>query len=99
MGHFAAQHIADTLVVEEVYDLHHFIAVVIPLKGFQHQRSSQRVKMIKLVLVDFITDRSRTAGALTLQGVLALATDHLFGQLCRVVFCHTFQQRFHQNAL
>ena len=36
VGHFAAQHIADTLVVEEVYDLHHFIAVVIPLKGFQH---------------------------------------------------------------
>ena len=36
VGHFAAQHIADTLVVEKVYDLHHFIAVVIPLKGFQH---------------------------------------------------------------
>ena len=36
VGHFAAQHIADTLVVEKVYDLHHFIAVVISLKGFQH---------------------------------------------------------------
>ena len=32
MGHFAAQHIADSLLVEEVYDLHHLIAVVIPLK-------------------------------------------------------------------
>ena len=99
VGHFAAQHIADTLVVEEVYDLHHFIAVVIPLKGFQHQRSSQRVKMIKLVLVDFIANGSRTASTLTLQGVLGLTTNHLFGQLCRIVFCHAFQQRFHQNAL
>ena len=99
MGHFAAQHIADTLVVEEVYDLHHFIAVVIPLKGFQHQRRGQRVKMIELVIVDFIADGSRTAGTLTLQGVLGLTTNHFFGQLCRIVFCHTFQKRFHQNAL
>ena len=99
VGHFSAQHIADTLVVEEVYDLHHFISVVIPLKGFQYQRSDQRVKMIKLVLVDFIANGSRTASALTLQSVLGLTTNHLFGQLCRIVFCHAFQQRFHQNAL
>ena len=99
VGHFAAQHIADTLVVEKVYDLYHFIAVVIPLKGFQHQRRGQRVKMIKLVLVDFIADGSRTAGALPFQSVLGLTTDHLFGQLCRIVFCHTFQEGFHQNAL
>ena len=99
VGHFAAQHIADTLVVEEVYDLHHFIAVVIPLKGFQHQRRGQRVKMIKLVLVDFIADSSRTASALSFQSVLGLTTNHLFGQLCGIVFRHTFQKGFHQNAL
>ena len=99
MSHFAALHIADAFVVEEVYDLHHLIAVVIPLKRFQHQRSGQRVKMIKLVIVDFIADGSRTASALTLQGVLGLTTNHFFGQLCRIVFCHTLQQRFHQNAL
>ena len=99
MGHFAAQHIADALIVEEAYDFHHLITVVIPLKGFQHQRSGQRVKMIELVLVDFIADGSRAAGALSLQSILRLATNHLFGQLCRIVFCHAFQQRFHQNAL
>ena len=99
VGHFSAQHIADTLVVEEVYDLHHLIAVVIPLKGFQHQRSSQRIKVIKLVLVDFIADRSRSAGTLPFQSVLSLTTDHLFGQLCGIVFCHAFQKGFHQNAL
>ena len=99
VGHFAAQHIADTLVVEEVYDLHHLIAVVIPLKGFQYQRSGQRVKMIELVIVDFIADGSRTASALSLQSILRLATNHLFGQLCRIVFRHTFQKGFHQNAL
>ena len=99
VGHFAAQHIADTLVVEEVYDLHHFIAIVIPLKGFQHQRSGQRVMMIELVIVDFIADGSRTASALSLQSILRLATNHLFGQLCRIVFRHTFQKGFHQNAL
>ena len=99
MGHFAALHIADTLVVEEVYDFHHLLAVVISLKGFQHQRSSQRVKVIKLFLVDFVAYGSRTASALTLQGVLGLTTNHFFGQLCRIVFCHAFQQRFHQNAL
>ena len=99
VGHFAAQHIVDTLVVEEVYDLHHLIAVVIPLKGFQHQRSSQRIKVIKLVPVDFIADRSRSAGTLPFQSVLSLTTDHLFGQLCGIVFCHAFQKGFHQNAL
>ena len=91
VGHFAAQHIVDTLVVEKVYDLHHFIAVVIPLKGFQHQRRGQRVKMIKLVLVDFIANRTCAASALSLQSVLGLTTNHFFGQLCRIVFCHTFQ--------
>ena len=99
VGHFSAQHIADTLVVEEVYDLHHFISVVIPLKGFQYQRSDQRVKMIELVIVDFIADSSCTASALSFQSVLGLTTDHLFGQLCRIVFRHTFQKGFHQNAL
>ena len=99
VGHFAALHIADALVIEEVYDFHHLIAVVILLKGFQHKRSSQRVKVIKLFLVDFVAYGSRTASALTLQGVLGLTTDHLFGQLSGIVFCHTLQQRFHQNAL
>ena len=99
VGHFAALHIADALVVEEVYDFHHLIAVVILLKGFQHQRSSQRVKVIKLFLVDFVADCSRTASTLPFQSVLSLTTDHLFGQLCRIVFCHTFQKGFHQNAL
>ena len=99
VGHFAAQHIADTLVVEEVYDLHHFIAVVIPLKGFQHQRSSQRVKVIKLFLVDFVAYGSRTASALPFQSIFGLASNDLFGKFCGIVFSHTFQKGFHQYAL
>ena len=99
MGHFAALHIADALVVEEVYDFHHFIAVVILLKGFQHQRSSQRVKVIKLLLVDFVANGSCAASALPFQSIFGLTTDYLFGQLCGIVFRHTFQQCFHQNAL
>ena len=99
VGHFAALHIADAFVVEEVYDLHHLIAVVIPLKGFQHQWRGQRVKVIKLFLVDFVADCSRTASTLPFQSVLSLTTNHLFGQLCGIVFRHTFQQCFHQNAL
>ena len=70
VGHFAAQHIADTLVVEGVYDFHHLITVVIPLKSFLHQRSGQQVKMIELVLVDFIANGSRTASTLSLQSIL-----------------------------
>ena len=35
------------------------ITVVIPLKGFQHQRSSQRVKVIKLVLGNGFHDRNQ----------------------------------------
>ena len=78
VSHFAALHIADTLVVKEVYDFHHLLAVVIPLKGFQHQRRGQRVKVIKLVLVDFVADGSCAASAFPFQGVLGLTTDHLF---------------------
>ena len=99
VGHFAAQHIADTLVVEEVYDLHHLIAVVIPLKGFQYQRSGQRVKVIKLFLVDFVAYGSRTASALPFQSIFGLASNDLFGKFCGIVFSHTFQKGFHQNAL
>ena len=99
VGHFSAQHIADTLVIEEVYNFHHLIAVVIPLKYFQHQRRGQWVKVIKLFLVDFVADSSRTASTLPFQSVLSLTTNHLFGQLCGIVFRHTFQQCFHQNAL
>ena len=97
--HFAALHIADTLVVEEVYDFHHLLAVVIPLKGFQHQRSSQRVKVIKLFLVDFVAYGSRTASALPFQSIFGLASNDLFGKFCGIVFSHTFQKGFHQNAL
>ena len=99
MGHFAALHIADALVVEEVYDFHHLIAVVILLKGFQHQRSSQRVKVIKLFLVDFVAYGSRTASALSFQSIFGLASNDLFGKFCGIVFSHTFQKGFHQNAL
>ena len=99
MGHFAALHIADTLVVEEVYNFHHLITVVIPLKGFQHKRSRQRVKMIKLFLIDFVAYGSRTAGTLSFQSIFGLASNHFFGQLCGIVFRHTFQKGFHQNAL
>ena len=99
MGHFAALHIADAFVVEEVYDLHHLIAVVILLKGFQHQRSSQRVKVIKLFLVDFVAYGSRTASALPFQSIFGLASNDLFGKFCGIVFSHTFQKGFHQNAL
>ena len=99
VGHFSALHIADTLVVEEIYDLHHLIAVVIPLKGFQHQRSSQRVKAIKLFLVDFVANGSCAASTLPFQSIFGLASNDLFGKFCGIVFSHTFQKGFHQNAL
>ena len=99
MGHFSALHIADILVVEEIYDLHHLIAVVIPLKGFQHQRSSQRVKVIKLFLVDFVANGSCAASTLPFQSIFGLASNDLFGKFCGIVFSHTFQKGFHQNAL
>ena len=99
MGHFSALHIADTLVVEEIYDLHHLIAVVIPLKGFQHQRSSQRVKVIELFLVDFVANGSCAASTLPFQSIFGLASNDLFGKFCGIVFSHTFQKGFHQNAL
>ncbi len=99
VGHFAALHIADALVVEEVYDFHHLIAVVILLKGFQHQRSSQRVKVIELFLVDFVAYGSRAASTLPFQSIFGLASNDLFGKFCGIVFSHTFQKGFHQNAL
>jgi hypothetical protein len=99
VGHFSALHIADTLVVEEIYDLHHLIAVVIPLKGFQHQRRGQRVKVIKIFLVDFVANGSCAASTLPFQSIFGLASNDLFGKFCGIVFSHTFQKGFHQNAL
>ena len=99
VGHFAALHIADAFVVEEVYDLHHLIAVVIPLKGFQHQWRGQRVKVIKLFLVDFVANGSCAASTLPFQSIFGLASNDLFGKFCGIVFSHTFQKGFHQNAL
>ncbi len=76
-GHFAAQHIADTLVIEKFYDFHHLIAVVIPLKGFQHQRSGQRVKGDKTCPRRFYSQMVPVPPVhFPFKSVLGLATNH-----------------------
>ena len=90
VGHFAALHIADTLVVEKIYDLHHLITVVILLKGFQHQRSSQRVKVIKLFLGNRFHDGNQMNAV--------LFQDHFVG--CRELhLCTTKGQHWLMTVL
>ena len=77
-----------TAVVQPVHQFFHGRAIVIPLKGFYHKGSFQRVDLKELLFVHLEANGNRAAVVLPLQNILGHAAYDLFRQLCRVVFSH-----------
>ena len=75
-------------VVQPVHQFLHGRTIVVPLKGFYHKGSFQRVDLKKLLFVHLETNGNRAAVVLSLQNILGHAAHNFFRKFCRVVFSH-----------
>ena len=75
-------------VVQPVHQFLHGRTIVIPLKGFYHKGSFQRVDLKELLLVHLEANGNRAAVVLALQNILGHAAHNFFRKFCRVVFSH-----------
>ena len=76
-------------VVQPVHQFFHSCAIVVPLKGFYHKGSFQRVDLKELLLIHLKTNGNRAAVVLALQNILSHAAHDLFRKFCGIVFSHT----------
>ena len=75
-------------VVQPVHQFFHGRALIVPLEGFYHKGSFQRVDLKELLFVHLKTNGNRAAVVLSLQNILGHAAHDLFRKFCRVVFSH-----------
>ena len=75
-------------VVQPVHQFFHSCAIVVPLKGFYHKGSFQRVDLKELLFVHLEANGNRAAVVLALQNILGHAAHNFFRKFCRVVFSH-----------
>ena len=75
-------------VVQPVHQFFHSCAIVVPLKGFYHKGSFQRVDLKELLLVHLEANGNRAAVVLPLQNILGHAAHDLFRKFCGIVFSH-----------
>ena len=75
-------------VVQPVHQFLHGRTIVIPLKGFYHKGSFQRVDLKELLLVHLKADGNCTTVVLAFQHILSHAAHNFFRKFCRVVFSH-----------
>ena len=98
-GHQPATLVLDALFVQPIPNFPHGLAIVVPLEGFCHKGSSQRVDFKAVVCVDDVAKGNGTASELSLQCVFSHATNNLFRQISGIVLGITFQHRFQNDAL
>ena len=98
-GHQPATLVLDALFVQPIPNFPHGLAIVVPLEGFCHKGSSQRVDFKAVVCVDDVAKGNGTASELSLQCVFGHATNDLFRQVSGIILGITFQHRFQNDAL
>ena len=98
-GHQPATLVLDALFVQPIPNFPHGLAIVVPLEGFCHKGSSQRVDFKAVVCVDDVAKGNGTASELSLQCVFGLSTHDLLSKVCRIILGITFQHRFQNDAL
>ena len=98
-GHQPTTLILDSLFIEPIPNFPHGLAIVVPLEGFCHKGSSQRVDFKAVVCVDDVAKGNGTASELSLQCVFGHATNDLFRQVSGIILGITFQHRFQNDAL
>ena len=97
-GHQPATLVLDALFVQPIPNFPHGLAIVVPLEGFCHKGSSQRVDFKAVVCVDDVAKGNGTASELSLQCVFGHATNDLFRQVSGIILGITFQHRFQNDA-
>ena len=97
--HRLASGVFDSAFVQPIPQLRHGCAFVIFLEHIQNERSSQRINLKMLFLVDHVTDGKCAAVVLALQSIVRHTTDNLFGKVSGVIFSVTFQHRFKNDTL
>jgi len=75
-------------VVQPVHQFLHSCAIVVPLKGFYHKGSFQRIDLKELLLVHLEANGNRAAVVLAFQHIFSHAAHNFFRKFCRVVFSH-----------
>ena len=85
-------------VVQPVHQFFHGRAIVVPLKGFYHKRSFQRVNLEELFFVHRIADGNRSTIIFALQNILSHAAHDLFRKFCGIVFSHAGEHTFDHNT-
>ena len=98
-SHRPAALVLDALFVQPIPNFPHGLAIVVPLEGFCHKGSSQRVDFKAVVCVDDVAKGNGTASELSLQCVFGHATNDLFRQVSGIILGITFQHRFQNDAL
>ena len=96
--HQPATLVLDALFVQPIPNFPHGLAIVVPLEGFCHKGSSQRVDFKAVVCVDDVAKGNGTASELSLQCVFGHATNDLFRQVSGIILGITFQHRFQNDA-
>ena len=90
-GHQPATLVLDALFVQPIPNFPHGLAIVVPLEGFCHKGSSQRVDFKAVVCVDDVAKGNGTASELSLQCVFGHATNDLFRQVSGIIFRIAFK--------
>ena len=85
-------------VVQPVHQFFHSCAIVVPLKGFYHKGSFQRVDLKELLLVHCIADGNRSTIIFALQNILGHAAHDLFRKFCGIIFSHAGEHTFDHNT-
>ena len=75
-------------VVQPVHQFFHGRALIVPLEGFYHKGSFQRVDLKELLLVHLKANRNRATVILALQNILGHAAHNFFRKFCGIVFSH-----------
>ena len=88
----------DTFFVQPIPNFSHGLAVVVPLEGFCHKRSSQRVNLKAAVRIDGVAERDSTTREPSFQGVFRHTPNDLFRQVSRIIFGIAFQHRFQNDT-
>jgi len=91
--------ILDAFFVEPIPNLPHGLTVIVPLKGFCHKGSGERVDLKATVCIDGVAERDSTARELALEGIFSQAANDFFGQVSRIILGIALKNGFQNDAL
>ena len=84
--------------VKGLDNLRHSLSAGILFKNFPDDRSTLRINMKPSFFIHTVAKSRIAAVAQALLSIDVHTPANLLGKLCGVVFCHTFQNTFHQDA-